>query len=420
MTALVGVLNNSLVGRDKNAEHQKSHNLQGEVWTTPSHKPFNAAEQVLRHSSVSARRWRTMSSLASRSVGISKFNGLLVPVAELCEIVKSSYLNPSFPLLLCFELWQYLRRRLPKGDPSGLAIHSRRPRRKETSSTAGFPSTLRLLGGAALAVTLMLPVEGWAQAQAAQGASALPAAPDPQQGNASAQQKGMPSANGPIFPRTAVKPGTTPDDMLRQEEHQRILGVMPNFNTVETSGGVPSLSRKQKWHLAFKSSIDPFVFVADGFVAGLSQARNTSPGFGQGAEAYSKRFGAAALDTADGTLWGNAILPIVFKEDPRYLRLGEGNFIHRFLYSAGTTIWCRRDNGSWGPNYANVLGNFISGGISNAYYPAADRGLGQTVDGALTVTAEGAVGAEFVEFWPDISRHLFKKHYAAQQTTRRH
>jgi hypothetical protein len=70
---------------------------------------------------------------------------------------------------------------------------------------------------------------------------------------------------------------------------------------------------------------------------------------------------------------------------------------------------------SFGPNYANVLGNFISGGISNAYYPAADRGFGQTVDGALTVTAEGIIGAEFVEFWPDISRHLFKNHQTASR-----
>jgi hypothetical protein len=350
-----------------------------------------------------------MASLASRSVGISKFDGLLVPAAELCAIVRASYLSSSFPLLLCFELWQYVRRRLSKGEPN------RRAGRKETSSTAGFPSTLRLLRGAALAVTLMLPVEAWAQDQVAPGTSALPAAPVLQPENAPAQQNGMPSANGPIFPRTTVKPSVTSADMLKQEERQRILGVMPNFNTVEASTGVTSLSPRQKFHLMFKSSVDPFVFVADGFVAGLSQARNTNPGFGQGAEGYFKRFGASYLDTADGNLWGNAILPILFKEDPRYLRLGSGTFTHRFLYSAATTIWCRRDNGSWGPNYANVLGNFISGGISNFYYPAADRGFGQTVDGALTVTAEGVVGAEFVEFWPDISRHLFKKHWAAEQ-----
>jgi hypothetical protein len=352
-----------------------------------------------------------MAPFASRSVGIRKFDGLLVSAAELCGIVKASYLSPSFPLLLCFELWQYLRRQLSKGRPSSPASHSRRP---ETPGNAGFPSAFRLVRVAAFAITLMLPAEGWAQVQGTPGVPPLPTAPVPPPGNASAQQNGMPSANGPIFPRTTVKPGATPDTLLKQEEHQRILGVVPNFNTVETSGGVPSLSPKQKWHLAFKSSVDPFVFVADGFVAGLSQARNTNPEFGQGAEGYGKRFGASALDSADGTLWGNAILPILFKEDARYFRLGEGTFTHRFFYSAATTIWCRRDNGSWGPNYANVLGNFISGGISNAYYPAAERGFGQTVDGALTVTAEGVVGAEFVEFWPDISRHLFKKHYAAQ------
>ena len=72
--------------------------------------------------------------------------------------------------------------------------------------------------------------------------------------------------------------------------------------------------------------------------------------------------------------------------------LGSGSFTHRFLYSASTTVWCKRDNGTWGPNYANVLGNFISGGISNTYYPAADRGVEQTLDRALTVTAEGVIG----------------------------
>ena len=349
-----------------------------------------------------------MASLASRSAGISKFDSLLVPAAELCGMVRAFYLSPSFPFLLCFKLWKYLSRQLPRSSSSCLGS---RCRRSESSRKVAFRSALRLVRAGAFVVTLMLPAVGWAQVPAA---PPLSAAPVPSQGNASPKQDGMPSGNGPIFPRTRVKAGVTSEDMLKQEEHQRILGVVPNFNTVQSSAGAASLSPKQKWHLAFKSSIDPFVFVADGFVAGLSQARNTNPGFGQGAQGYFKRFGAAYADTADGTLWGNAILPIVFKEDPRYFRIGSGTFTHRFLYAAGTTIWCRRDNGSWGPNYSNVLGNFISGGISNAYYPAAERGFGQTVDGALTVTAEGAIGAEFIEFWPDISRKLFKKHYAAQ------
>jgi hypothetical protein len=273
---------------------------------------------------------------------------------------------------------------------------------------------MHVLRGAAFALTLMLPAEGWAQVKVAPVDLLLPDAPASQHADTDRQQEGKSSSGGQI-PQTPVKPPETSDEVLKREERQRILGVVPNFNTVETADNVPRLTPKQKFHLMYKSSVDPFVFVADAFVAGLSQAQNSNPGFGQGAEGYAKRFGASYLDTADGNLWGNAILPVILKEDPRYFRMGTGSFKHRFLYSASTTVWCKRDDGRWGPNYANVLGNFISGGISNAYYPAADRGIEQTFDGAITVTAEGAIGAEFVEFWPDISRHLFKKHYAAQQ-----
>ena len=126
-----------------------------------------------------------MGPFASRLVGIRAFNGLVVPVAELWGIVRTAYLSPSFPFLLCFELWQYLRQQQPKGDHRGPGRQSRRPRRKETSSSAGFPSTLRLLRGAAFAATLMAPAEGWAQVRGAPGASPLPAAPVPQQGSAS-------------------------------------------------------------------------------------------------------------------------------------------------------------------------------------------------------------------------------------------
>jgi hypothetical protein len=300
---------------------------------------------------------------ASHSVGIRSTEGLLARVGELCGVIRACYLSPFFPLVLGFELWRCLRPRMQASARSMLT----RDR-----------FCLRLLRGAAFCVTLMLPAKGWAQGDG-----------------------------------TPAKTSETAAEVLKREERQRILGVVPNFNTVESADGVPPLSPGQKFHLMYKSSVDPFVFVADAFVAGLGQARNTNPGFGQGAQGYFKRFGAAYLDTADGNLWGNAILPVLLKEDPRYFRLGSGSFAHRFLYSASTTVWCKRDNGSWGPNYANVLGNFISGGISNAYYPASDRGVEQTLDGAITVTAEGVIGAEFVEFWPDISRHLFKRHRTA-------
>jgi hypothetical protein len=159
-----------------------------------------------------------MASLASRSVGKSKFDGLLVRAAELCAIVRRSYLSPSFPFLLCFELWQYFRLQLPKRRSSWPGKIQSPVAQEGDLKYCRFSCTLRLLRGAAFAITLMLPVKGWAQVQATPGVSALPAA-----AVFSAQQDGMPSGSGPIFPRTTGKPGVTPDDVeaRRAPAHSR-------------------------------------------------------------------------------------------------------------------------------------------------------------------------------------------------------
>ncbi len=221
----------------------------------------------------------------------------------------------------------------------------------------------------------------------------------------------------PPAPASAQTPAPAPrtDYSLTKAEHQRVLGIMPEFQAVNNGANLPPLTPKEKFHLMWKSSTDPFIFSLDAIVAGIGQAKDSNPGFGQGAQGYFKRFGASYADTFDGNFWGNAVLTVALKEDPRYYREGESyGYLHRAGYSALTAIWTRRDNGKWGPNFANVLGNFISGGISNLYYPAADRGFGKTVTGAITVTAEGTIGSELIEFWPDIARKLFPKHFKQQ------
>ena len=152
-----------------------------------------------------------------------------------------------------------------------------------------------------------------------------------------------------------------------------------------------------------------------GFDAGLSQAQNDFSGYGQGAQGYAKRFGASYADNFDGTLLGNAIFPILLKQEPRYFRRGTGSFTSRFLYSVSTTVWCKNDNGKWGPNYSNILGNLAAGGISNLYYPASDRGAGLTFERGFTVTAYGAFGGIFNEFWPDIAKKILKNKMAKLQ-----
>ena len=198
------------------------------------------------------------------------------------------------------------------------------------------------------------------------------------------------------------------EQQLKQQEHQRILGIIPNFNTSYIANAAP-LTPKQKFRLAFKGALDPFEFGAAGVLAGYGQATDNFDEYGQGTEGYAKRFGAAYADSFDGVILGNAVFPILLREDPRYYRKGTGPILKRALYAISTAVITKNDNGSHGPNYANVLGNLAAGGISNFYYPPEDRGLDLTVQGAAIVTVEGDIGTLFIEFWPDISRKLFKK-----------
>jgi hypothetical protein len=263
-------------------------------------------------------------------------------------------------------------------------------------------------------LSVLLALAATTHAQTAVASSDLPDAPVAQQTAQANPQK---------------KPAPDSDEVLRREEKQRAFGVMPMFQAVNRSETIPPLRPGQKFHLMLKSSTDPFVFALDGVIAGIGHARDTNSGtklvknpdgttsrvrwgFGQGASGYFKRFSAGYADTVDGNFWGNAVLPVLLKEDPRYYRMGSGSFVRRFAYSASTAVWCRRDNGKWGPNYANVAGNFISGGISNVYYPDEDTGFEKTAIGALTVTAEGVIGSELIEFLPDIEHHFLKNRRA--------
>jgi hypothetical protein len=230
----------------------------------------------------------------------------------------------------------------------------------------------------------------------------------PQTGNPSAAPGNPVPVDRPIPGQPATSQRDAAAEQLKQQEHQRILGVIPNFNTSYLQDA-HSLSAKQKFHLMLKSSTDPVAFAVAALDAGYSQLQDDFPGYGQGVQGYGKRFGAAYADSFDGALWGNAILPSLLHQDPRYFRKGTGTIKQRLWYAISTTIRAKGDNGKWQPNYSNVLGNVVSGGIANLYYPESDRGAGLTFQRAFTVTAEGAVGSILVEFWPDISRRWFHK-----------
>lgn len=229
------------------------------------------------------------------------------------------------------------------------------------------------------------------------------------------RQRQPPTTQATTPPPQPGTPATDPEarkqiaeQQVKQQEHQRILGIFPNFNTSNVPDAVP-LTPKQKFRLTLASILDPVTFAVAGADAGVSQWEDSFKGYGLGAQGYGKRLGASYADTADGALIGNALLPSLLHQDPRYFRKGTGSFMSRLGYAISTTVICKGDNGHWEPNISNIGGNFIAGGISNIYYPSTDRGASLTIDRALTVTAEGSLGAIADEFWPDVSRRISKK-----------
>jgi hypothetical protein len=188
------------------------------------------------------------------------------------------------------------------------------------------------------------------------------------------------------------------EEQIKVEETQRVLGIVPNFYVTYTPNAVP-LTPRQKFKLAWKSSVDPVTFVIVGASAGVEQAQNHFNGYGQGTEGYAKRYGAGYADTVSGIFIGGAILPSLLKQDPRFFYKATGSLRARFLYALAASVICKGDNGHWQPNYSNILGDLASGGISNLYYPDQDRnGAGLTFENGAIGVATGAVANLLQEF----------------------
>jgi len=254
---------------------------------------------------------------------------------------------------------------------------------------------------------------------AASAAGELPEAPVPQWAvtDKALSQEGAPSvpqAPAASSDTTSQTPSQeksrreVAEEQLKQEKKQRI-GILPNFNASYIDNAVP-LTAGQKFRLMFSTEKDPATIGFSMFVALLGQAQGSHDGYGGGIGGYGKRFGQNYADTFDGAFWGNAVLPAIWHQDPRYFRMGHGSVKNRIFYALSTNVRAKHDGtGKWEPNYSNLVGNVIAGGISNLYLPADERGVASTFEGAATVTAEGGIGSMLEEFWPDYIQYLQRR-----------
>ncbi len=161
---------------------------------------------------------------------------------------------------------------------------------------------------------------------------------------------------------------------LKAEEHQRVLGFIPNIYVTYEPHPEP-LTTKMKFHLAYKGLTHPTFFAFEALWAGVEQAADT-PNYRLGAQGYGERFGANLASGSSEALFGNAILPSLLHQDPRYFYRGSGTKGSRAWHAILAPFVCQGDNGKSQPNYSQWGGSLISASLSNTYYPGSNRGAG--------------------------------------------
>ncbi len=200
----------------------------------------------------------------------------------------------------------------------------------------------------------------------------------------------------------SANPGEIAAAQLKQQESQRLLGIVPNFYSSYIWNAAP-MNSKQKFMLTIRSNTDPFSLMLVATLAGVEQSHNTFPGYGQGAEGYAKRFGAAYADTMVSKMMSRAILPSLLHQDPRYFYRGSGSVRTRIIYALSSAVICRGDDGRLQPNYSQIFGSFAATGIANLYRAPGDRTASLTFRNGLVMTASAAAQNLIREF---LSRKL--------------
>jgi hypothetical protein len=164
------------------------------------------------------------------------------------------------------------------------------------------------------------------------------------------------------------------EQQLKAEEHQRVLGFIPNIYVTYEPHPEP-LTAEMKFHLAYKGLTHPTFFGFEALWSGAQQAGGF-PDYSGGVKGYGQRYGANLANEASEQLFGDAILPSLLHQDPRYFYRGSGTKGSRAWHAFQAPFVCVGDNGKLQPNYSQWGGSLISASLSNAYYPASDRGAG--------------------------------------------
>lgn len=189
---------------------------------------------------------------------------------------------------------------------------------------------------------------------------------------------------------------------------QDSLGIIARksyfYPDLATSPG--PLTAAQKFKLFLSTSTAPPQILSSMAAAGISEARGTLSGYGQGGEGYGKRFASSMASGASSHFFGTFLLPALLREDPRYFVSVKPGFRAKAGHALRRVVVIRTDAGGTTFNLPGTLGPLAAEGLANLYLPQQERTAGRTFERYGIRIGFGAVNNLLKEYWPTIFKDL--------------
>jgi hypothetical protein len=195
-----------------------------------------------------------------------------------------------------------------------------------------------------------------------------------------------------------------------------VVPAVVQAQTPLTTDPYVPLSAGGKAHLFGHRMIEPSAFLKTAFTSGMDQAKNAPEEWGQGLAGYGRRFGHKyanrGMENAIGFL-----VAAPLHQDPRYFRSGDSGLWRRTQHALLSSVITRTDSGGETIAAWRFAGNYGAQFISNAWRPARQTTIGDTLKRGTVSVGYDAISNLVKEFWPEFREKVLRRDKDKDQET---
>ncbi|MBZ5697704.1 MAG: hypothetical protein LAN18_04075 [Acidobacteriia bacterium] len=182
-------------------------------------------------------------------------------------------------------------------------------------------------------------------------------------------------------------------------------------NVPSNNASVPSphtLTFAERLKIYERSFTNPESLIGPALGAGIGQADNTPPEWGQGGAGYGRRFASGYGRSVIGRTIGFGVAA-VDHEDPRFVPSNKSGLWRRTRHAVVGTFVSRTNSGGTMPAYSRFAGVYGAAFIGNAWEPPSQDHIHKALERGSTALLSSVGWRVLAEFWPDIRKAFHHK-----------